>query len=121
MKMRVLRQGRLIALFLLVAFLACGGGGLFCPMATATPLHHSQEHSHQSPATPLNSSEDCPDQFKNSEERSRDLTYSVLPHTEITELADLYKSTYSKYFFASSVPQTSSYPLLFLLFSVFLN
>ena len=121
MKMRVLQQTKLIVPFLLVAFLACGGGSFFCPMGTEAAPHHSQENSHPSPGTPLNSSEDCPDQLKSSEELSKNLTYGVSAFTEVAVSIDIFKSPFSEYFFASAVPTSSTYPLLFLLFSVFLN
>jgi len=122
MKMRMLQQGRLIVAFLVLALLLCGGGGFFCPMDTEAAPHHSQENSHPSPSTSSNSSGDCPDQIKtSSEEPSRDLTYSAWAFTEVRASTDIFKSTFSEYFFARSAPSSSAYPLLFLLFSVFLN
>jgi len=118
----MLQKGRLVIPLLLVAILMCGGGGFFCPMAaSAAGTHHSQSDSHKLPATPFNSSGDCPDQFKSTEETYKNLTYGVFPITEFMGLADIVESAFSHYLFTSPVPQTSSYPLLFLLFSVFLN
>lgn len=108
--------------FLLVTFLVCGSGGLFCPMeGSAAGQHHPDSDSHQLP-TPINSSADCPDQLKTSEEKSRDLTDGVLPVAVFTQSADNFKSTFFHYYAsASSSPRSSTYPPLFLLFSVFLN
>jgi len=121
MKMRVLQRGRLIVPFLLVALLTCGGGGLFCPMDTKAAPHHSQGNSHPSPGTPSDSSGDCPDQLKSSETPLRNLTHGAWAFTEASESTDIFKSPFSEYFFGSSVPSSSTYPPLFLLFSVFLN
>jgi len=122
MQMKILQQSRLMIPFLLVAFLACGIGGFFCPMAAEAASHHSEENSHPAPVTPSHSSGDCQEQINpSSEEPTRDLTFSVLPYTELGEFADIFKSPFSEYFFASAVPSSSAYPLLFLLFSVFLN
>ncbi|GEM_PF-3802019 len=117
---KVFQRGRVIVPFLLIAFLTCGGGGLFCPMATEAAPHHSQGTSLPSPATPSNNS-DCPDQLKSSEAPSRDLTDGAWAFVQVVESANILKSPFSEYFFARSTPSSSTYPPLFLLFSVFLN
>ena len=122
MKMKTLQQGRLIVPFFIVVFLSCGVGGFFCPMIANAASHPSHEASHSSPGIPSHSSGDCQDQIKtSSEEPTRDLTYSVLPYTDLGEFTDIFKSGFSEYLFASAVHSSSSYPLLFVLFSVFLN
>lgn len=121
MNRKIIQRVRLIVPFLLVAFLVCGSG-LFCPM-TESPAgtHHSPSKSHQLPPTPINSSDDCLDQFKNAEIQSKDLTYDVFSLLQFKGLDNIFESPFSNYLFTSIAPQTSSYPLLFLLFSVFLN
>jgi hypothetical protein len=118
----MLHRIRLLVPFLLFTFLVCGSGSLFCPMAESEAgTHHSQSNSHQVPSTPIHSSGDCPDQFKNAEELSKGLTYGVLPVAELSEFTDIFTSAISHYLSINSAAQSSTYPLLFLLFSVFLN
>ena len=109
--------------FLLVTLLVCGSGELFCPMeGSAAGSHHSESNPQQLPPAPFNSSGDCPDQLKSSEEQSRDLAYGILPIVAFTQLADIFEANFSYALLSTlSVPRFSSYPLLFLLFSVFLN
>lgn len=123
MNRKKLQTVRLMIPFLLVTFLVCGSGGLFCPMeGSAAEPHHSESDSHQLPSTPIDSSDGCLDQLKSTEEQSRDLTDGTLPMAAFTLLADIFESTVShNYLSTSSSPRSSTYPLLFLLFSVFLN
>lgn len=122
MNRKKLQRIRLMIPFFLVAFLVCGSGGLFCSMEeSAAGTHHSQSSSQQSPM-PFNSSADCQDQLKSSEEKSRDLVDGVLPISVFTKSTNIFESTFSHYYLStSSSPRSSTYPLLFLLFSVFLN
>lgn len=117
----MLQRIRLLVPFLLFTLLVCGSGSLFCPMVESeAATHHSQSHSNQVPSAPIHPSGKCPDQFKNAEELSKDLAYGVLPVAEFSELTDIFTSAASHYLSQHYVPQ-SSYPLLFLLLSVFLN
>lgn len=103
---------------LLISFVLCGTMGMFCPMLTT-----AGETPHPQPASQHSTSNhgDCPDQIKSSEEPSRYLTYDVVAYSKISELAAIYKSALSQYFYPNSFSFSSSYPLLFLLFGVFLN
>jgi hypothetical protein len=123
MNRKMIQRIRLMVPFLRVAFLVCGSGGLFCPMeGSAAGPHHTESDSHKLPSTPLNSSADCLDQLKGSEEKSRDLTDGVWPVAEFSKSVDIFESTFPPYYLSSSSStRSSTYPPLFLLFSVFLN
>ena len=122
MNIQRIKKVRFLVPFLLLTFLVCGSGGLFCPMAeSAAGTPHGQAHSHQVPSTPFHPSEDCLDQFKSSEEQSRDLPYGVLPVAEGSQFAIIVDTSFSYYLLTRSAPRSSSYPLLFLLFSAILN
>jgi len=108
--------------FLLLAFLVCGVGGMFCPMAaSATDTHHSQQPSHHSSSSQATG--DCPEQLTNSTGsfENNDGPFEVLSVAANTWLHDIPNFSVSQFFGNHATPQPSTYPLLFLLFSVFLN
>lgn len=106
---------------LVVVFLICGMGSLFCPMPSfAGETSHSQPASHHSTSHDGN----CPDQLKSSEEESRPFSFDILDFVELEKLGtgpDLFKLSLSKVFIQEGSLKPSSYPPLFLLFSSLLN
>ena len=108
--------------FLLLAFMVCGMGGIFCPMpASATDTHHSQQTSHHSSSSQTTGG--CPEQLTNSAGsfETHDGLFENFSVTAFTWLHDLPDFSVSQFFGSHTTSQTSTYPLLFLLFSVFLN
>lgn len=107
--------------FLLLAFLVCGAGGLFCPMqASATDTHHTQPASHHSSSQATG---DCPEQLTSSTGsfENNDGPFENLSVAAYTWLHDIPNFSVSQFFGNHTNPQSNTYPLLFLLFSVFLN
>jgi hypothetical protein len=73
-----------------------------------------------SPHSPSDHERECPEQLNNSAEQLKELTAVALPVTH-SHVLDLFtQPTSQKLLFTGTTP-TSSYPLLFLLFSVLLN
>jgi len=108
--------------FVLFAFVVCGVGGLYCPMpASAMDTHHSQQTSHHSSSS--QTSGECPEQLTSSAGpfENDDVSVEVLSVTTVAWLHDIPKSGVLEFFGNHNPPQSTSYPLLFLLFSVFLN
>lgn len=108
--------------FLLLAFLVCGVGGMFCPMpAAATDTHHSQQTSHHSSSSQATG--DCPEQLTSSTGsfENNNGPLEVLSGAAFTWLHDILNSSASQFFGNHTTSQSSTTPLLFLLFSVFLN
>lgn len=116
------RQIKLVlTYFSLFTLLVCGVGGLFCPMpASATDTQHSQPTPHHSSSQ----KGDCPDQFKNAENESKPLPVNLL-QVELLESLDIWSDVFPsrlfQSFFKARALTPSSYPLLFLRFSAFLN
>jgi hypothetical protein len=117
-KIQPLRQ-QFFSLFLILTLLVCGVGSLFCPMSSSaaddknpqTPFHHT-------PSLPEGS---CPDQITSSSEGSKEFSSAFLINTDfIKALAAFLHAPSQKLVFVHT-PPGSSYPLLFLLFSVLLN
>jgi hypothetical protein len=97
-------------------------GGLFCPMpASATDTHHSQQTSHHSSSS--QTSGECPDQLTSSAGaiENNDVSVEVLSVATGAWLHNIPNSGVLRFFGNHKTPQSTSYPLLFLLFSVFLN
>ena len=77
------------------------------------PSHHSNSNH-----------EDCPDQLKNSEEASRQLSFAILHPLELENLGSAIsylKFSLTKIFVKEGRLNASSYPPPFLLFSALLN
>lgn len=107
-----------VSSFLLLTFLVCMLGGMFCPMSSAAAEGQSSNlPSHHSSPFPQ---EKCPDQLKASSEFSQELVSPLMAHTEGPCLDSPIQVTTPTWRMAS-VPSSSSYPLLYLRFSVLLN
>lgn len=122
MKRRFQSTLRRIVPFLLLAFLVCGVGGMSCPMpASATDTHHSQQTSHHSSSSQATG--DCPEQLISSTGsfENNDGPFEVLSVAAFSWLHNIPDSGDVKFLGNHTTPQSSTYPLLFLLFSVFLN
>ncbi len=122
MKKTFLSTLRIFIPFVIFAFMVCGVGGLFCPMpASATDTNHAQHTSHHSSSSQTTG--DCPDQLTTSAGpfENDDVSVEVLSVANFTWLHDVPNSGVLQYFGNHKTPQSTSYPLLFLLFSVFLN
>ncbi|MEX2493257.1 MAG: hypothetical protein WD425_16010 [Nitrospirales bacterium] len=108
--------------FLVLTFFVCGVSGLFCPMAaSATDTHHSHQTSHHTSSS--QTSGECPDQLTSAAGafENDDVSFGVLSLTNFTWLHDIPNSGVLQFFGNHKTPQSTSYPLLFLLFSVLLN
>jgi hypothetical protein len=108
--------------FVILAFVVCGGGGLYCPMpASATDTQHSQQTSHHSSSSQTTG--DCPDQLTTSAENfeNEDASFEVLSVAAFTWLNDIPSFGLFTFLGIERTPHSTTYPLLFLLFSVFLN
>jgi len=107
-----------IFFLLILAFMVCGVAGTFCPMTAAA------DQSQGFPANPHHSSSNqqgtCPDQLKSTSEGGKELGADVLVPASYTLLDPLVQIVSQKMTLVS-LPPDSSYPLLFLLFSAFLN
>lgn len=103
--------------FALLAFLACGVTGVFCPkISSAAEAPHPQPASHHSSSQ----NTECPDQFKNSVEGSKQFNIALLHVVKLVHLGtwpDLFQSRILQSFFKARGLTPSSYPLLFLRFS----
>lgn len=87
-------------------------------MAFSAAASHSSQPA--SPHSPSDHNKACPEQLSNASEKLKELTAVALPVTHFHVL-DLFTHTSSqKFLFAHTTP-SSSYPLLFLRFSVLLN
>jgi hypothetical protein len=105
---------RSFAPFLVFAFFVCGVSGLFCPMpASAIDTPYSQSASHHSSSSQTTTSAGA---FEND-----DVSFGVLSLTNFTWLHDIPNSGFLNFLGNDNTPQSTTYPLLFLLFSVFLN
>ncbi|WP_342348175.1 hypothetical protein [uncultured Nitrospira sp.] len=87
-------------------------------MASSAAASHSSQPA--SPLTPSDHHRECPEQFSNANEQLKELTPVALPVTHF-HILDLFpNASTQKFAFARTTP-SSSYPLLFLRFSVLLN
>ena len=108
--------------YLVFIFFVCGVSGLFCSMpAAATDTSHSQSASHHtsSSQTPGN----CPDQLTTSAEifENDDVSVGVISVAPVSWLPNIPHFGPFKFLGHDRTPNSTTYPLLFLLFSVFLN
>lgn len=107
-----------VSIFLIVSFVICGIAGAYCPMASSAAASHASQPT--SPHSPLDHTRACPEQLSNASEQLKELTSVALPVAHFHVL-DLFTHVSSqKFLFARATP-SSSYPLLFLRFSVLLN
>jgi len=122
MNLRFQSTLRIFIPFLLLAFLVWGVGGLFCPMpASATDAHHAQPASHHSSSSQTTG--ECPEQLPSSAgsfEKNHG-PFGVLSAATFTWLYDIPDSGALQFLGNDKTPNSTTYPLLFLLFSVFLN
>jgi len=107
---------------ILFAFVVCGVGGLYCPMpASAIDTHHSQQTSHHSSSSQTTG--DCPEQLTTSAEifENDDVSVGFVSAAPVSWLHDIPSFSLFKFLGNERTPHSTTYPLLFLLFSVFLN
>ena len=108
----------IVSLVILLTFLLCSGWSLFCPMAFASEgavPHHSASHSN-----PLESDAGCPELAVASTAPFGDVNPVILPSIGLGVTSQYLDAPAFTSLFDRS-PRSSHYPLLFLLFSVFLN
>jgi hypothetical protein len=108
--------------FLVLAFFVCGVSGLFCPMpASATDSSHSQSASHHSSSSQTTG--ECIDQLTTSAEifQNDDVSVGFVSAAPVSWLHDIPSFGLFKFLGNERTPHSTTYPLLFLLFSVFLN
>jgi hypothetical protein len=108
--------------FLVFTFFVCGVTGLLCSMpASATDASHSQSASHHSSSSQTTG--ECPEQLTSSPGafENDDVSVSVLSVATVTWLHDIPSFGLFKFLGNERTPNSTTYPLLFLLFSVFLN
>lgn len=113
---------KMFAPFVVFAFVICGVVGMYCPMpASATDTHHSQSTSHHSSSSQTTG--ECPEQLTSSgvSFEKDDAPVSVLSVAALTWLHDISNFGPFRYLGNDRTPNSTTYPLLFLLFSVFLN
>jgi hypothetical protein len=122
MNFQFLSKMKCFVSFVLFTFVVCGVGGLYCPMpASATDTHHSQQTSHHS-SSPQTTGE-CPEQLITSAGtfENDDASVGVVSTATVTWLHDIPSFGLFKFLGNERTPNSTTYPLLFLLFSVFLN
>jgi hypothetical protein len=108
--------------FLVFTFFICGVSGLFCPMpASATDTSHSQSASHHSSSSQTTG--ECPEQLTTAAGifEKNDVGVGVVSVAAVTWLHDILSFDLFKFLGIERTPHSTTYPLLFLLFSVFLN
>ena len=119
--MKVRWQGKvrvLVPILLIVSFVICGIAGAYCPMSSSAAASHSSQPA--SPHAPSDHERECPEPLNSSTEQFKELTPLFLPATH-SHVLDAFIQPTSKKFLLTGTTPTSSYPLLFLLFSVLLN
>jgi len=89
--------------------------------ASATGAHHAQPASHHSSSSQTTGG--CPEQLTSSAGsfENYDGPFEVLSVTAFTWLHNIPNSGALQFFGNDKTPNSTTYPLLFLLFSVFLN
>jgi hypothetical protein len=87
-------------------------------MASSAAASHSSQPA--SPHSPSDHSKACPEQLSNASEQLKELTAVALPVTHFLIL-DLFTHASTQKILVSRTTPSSSYPLLFLRFSVLLN
>jgi len=89
--------------------------------ASATDAHHSQQTSHHS--TSSQTTGDCPDQLTTSAGifENDGVSFGFVSAEPASWLTDIPSFGLFKFLGIERTPHSTTYPLLFLLFSVFLN
>lgn len=119
MKIRDQKKTRvLLPLLLIASFVICGSASAYCPMSSSAAASHSSQSS--SPHVPSNHGKECPDQLNSSSEKLKEVTAFALP-VIYSHVLDEFTHAHSQKFLLTGTTPSSSYPLLFLLFSVLLN
>jgi hypothetical protein len=119
MKKRLQNKARVfVPVLVIVSFVLCGVAGAYCPMASSAAASHSSQPA--SPLTPSDHRSECPEQLSTANEQLKELTPVALPVTHFHFL-DLFTNASSQKFLFARTTLSSSYPLLFLRFSVLLN
>jgi hypothetical protein len=119
MKVRYQEKVRvLVPILLIVSFVICGIAGAYCPMSSSAAANHSSQPA--SPHAPSDHSRECPDQLNSSSEKLKEVTAVALP-VIYSHVLDGFTHAPSQKFLLTRTTPSSSYPLLFLLFSVLLN
>jgi len=119
MRVRCLGKVRvLVPILLIVSFVLCGIAGAYCPMSFSASASHSSQPA--SPHSPSDHERECPEQLNNSTEQLKELTAVALPVTH-SHVLDEFTHAHSQKFLLTGTTPSSSYPLLFLLFSALLN
>jgi hypothetical protein len=122
MKLQFLSKMKYCVPVILFAFVFCVAVGLFCPMpASATDTSHSQSASHHSSSSQTTG--ECPEQQTSSAGmfEKNDASVGVVSAAAVTWLNDIPSFDLFKFLGNERAPRSTTYPLLFLLFSVFLN
>ncbi|MCA9468390.1 MAG: hypothetical protein KC643_23515 [Nitrospira sp.] len=118
MKLYYKKIPTLIPVLLIASFVLCGIAGAYCPMSSSAPVNHTTQPA--IPHPPSDHNRECPEQLSSSSEKIKELTPVALPVAQ-SQVLDLFTQAPSrKYLFTHPSP-SSSYPLLFLRFSVLLN
>jgi hypothetical protein len=118
MKVRCQENARVLPILLIVSFVICGSAGAYCPMSSSAAASHSSQSS--SPHVPSNHDKECPDQLNSSSEKLKEVTAFALP-VIYYHVLDEFTHAHSQKFLLTRTTPSSSYPLLFLRFSVLLN
>ncbi len=108
----------LVPIVVIMSFVLCGIAGVYCPMSSSAAAGHSSQPA--SPHSPSDHSKVCPEQLSTANEQLKELTPVALPVTHFHILDLFTNASTQKIAFAHTTP-SSSYPLLFLRFSVLLN
>jgi hypothetical protein len=105
------------------AFVVCGVGSMYCPMpaSAADTHHHSQPSSHHSSSSQTTG--ECPEQLTTSAGtfENDDVSVEVLSVATVSWLHDIPRFGLFKFLGNERTPHSTTHPLLFILFSVFLN
>ncbi|HSF09503.1 MAG TPA: hypothetical protein VLA60_08815 [Nitrospirales bacterium] len=107
-----------VPVFVIVSLVLCGVAGAYCPMSSSAAASHSSQPA--SPHSPSDHTKECPEQLSTAKEQLKELTPVALPVTHFHILDLFTNASTQKLLFARTTP-SSSYPLLFLHFSVLLN
>jgi hypothetical protein len=107
-----------VPILVIVSFVLCGIAGAYCPMSSSEAAGHSSQPA--SPHSPSDHSKVCPEQLSTANEQLKELSPVALPVTHFHILDLFTNASTQKFTFARTTP-SSSYPLLFLRFSVLLN
>lgn len=108
-----------VSLVILLTFLLCSGWSLFCPMTYASEgavPHHAASHSN-----PLESDAGCPEIAVDSTPSFGDVKQAILLSIDLGVTSQHRGTPVFASILSDRNPPSSHSPLLFLLFSVFLN